>query len=173
MRWLAVVALLLTGCLRARATVIHPTELTRSSHTGPNNSIARTASETPEVESPEMSNISSLELGVLVPFRKDADSARVHIAPGIRVFDTGMVMGGVALGADFKNRFALEGSVYFGDGHADPTVIEQAVDLFGGVTTDVRSTSLAIGPSVGLLMMPGGNSVVMVGLGVRVTGARE
>lgn len=172
MRWLAFVVLL-TGCLRARATVIHPTELTRSSHTGPDNSIARTASETPAVEAPELSNIGSLELGVMVPFRKDSDSARVHIAPGIRMFDTGMVMAGVAIGADFKNRFALEGSAYFGDGGADPTVYEHAVDIFGGITTDVRSTSLAIGPSVGMLMMAGGNSVVMVGLGVRVTGARE
>lgn len=173
MRWLACVVLL-AGCLRARATVVHPTELERSSGSGPNTTIAREASETPETATPS-SNIGSVELGVLIPFRNNRDSARVHIAPGLRIFnsDAKTVLAGVAVGADFVNRFALEGSVYIGDGHDDPEVIEQVVDLFAGLTMDARSTSIAIGPSVGLLMMPGGNSVVMVGLGLRFAGARE
>jgi hypothetical protein len=47
------------------------------------------------------------------------------------------------------------------------------VDVFAGYSLDARATSLAIGPSVGMLMMPGGGSVVMLGLGLRVSGARD
>jgi len=176
MRWLACVVLL-TGCLRARATVVHPTELERSSHSNSDTSIARTPSETPEA--PETatpsSNLGSIELGVMFPFRNNRNSARVHIAPGIRIFnsDAEAVFAGVAIGADFRNRFAVEGSLYIGDAHGDLEAIDQVVDLFAGVTMDARSTSIAVGPSVGLLMMPGGRSVAMFGLGLRFTGARE
>ena len=174
MRWLACVVLL-AGCLRARATVVHPTELERSSHSGPNTTIARDTSENPDPETAS-ANIGSIELGVLIPFRNNRDSARVHIAPGIRILkaDDETVLAGVAIGADFVNRFALEGSVYFGDGQGgDPEAVDQVMDLFAGVTMDARSTSIAIGPSVGLLAMPGGTSIVMFGLGLRFTGARE
>jgi hypothetical protein len=176
MKWLACVVLL-AGCLRARATVVHPTELSRSNPTGPGTSIARASSESPQdLDAETPGTLGSIELGVLVPFRSNRNSARVHIAPGIRILnsDAENVLAGVAIGADFVNRFALEGSVYFGDGGGgDPTVIDQVMDLFAGVTMDARSTSIAIGPSVGLLSMPGGSSIVMFGLGVRVTGARE
>ena len=173
MRWLACICLL-AGCLRARATAVHPTELERSTSSSPGTAIARETSETPDASS-SSSNLGSIELGVLIPFRSNRDSARVHIAPGIRIFnsDADTVLAGVAVGADFPNRFALEGSVYIGDGRADPEVIEQVVDVFAGVTMAARPTSIAIGPSVGLLMMPGGHSVVMVGLGLRLSGARD
>jgi len=172
MRWLACVVLL-AGCLRARATVVHPTDVERSSNSA-GTSIARETSETPEETAASTSNIGSIELGVLIPFRNNRNSARVHIAPGIRILkgDDETVLAGVAIGADFVNRFALEGSVYFGDGqNGDPEAIDQVMDVFAGVTMDARSTSIAVGPSVGLLSMPGGNSIVMFGLGVRLMGA--
>ena len=175
MRRLVCVVLLLSGCLRARATVVHPTDIERSSGGGGSSTtIARGSSNTPETTAAS-TNIGSVELGALIPFRTHRDSARVHIAPGVRVFgsDAGNVLFGVAVGADFVNRFTLEGSVYIGDGHDDPEVIDQAVDLFTGITMDAGSTSFAIGPSVGLLMMPGGHSTVMVGLGLRFTAANR
>jgi hypothetical protein len=172
MRWLACVVLL-AGCLRARATAIHPTELERSSGGSGGQTIARTTSETSETDA--STSLGSVEVGGSFTFRKDRESARVHIAPGVRIFnsDPGTPLFGVAVGADFRNHFALEGSVYVGDGHDDPAVIEQVVDVFAGYSLDARATSLAIGPSVGMLMMPGGGSVVMLGLGLRVSGARD
>ena len=174
MRWLACVVLL-AGCLRARATVVHPTDVEHSSHSGPDTTIARETSETPAEETTtSASNIGSLELGVMIPFRNNRNSARIHIAPGIRIIkgDDETVLAGVAIGADFVNRFALEGSAYFGDGqNGDPAAIDQVMDLFAGVTMGARSTSIAIGPTGGQLTKPGGNSIVMFGLGVRLMGA--
>jgi hypothetical protein len=172
MRWLACVVFL-AGCLRARATAIHPTEIERSTSGSGGKTIARTTSETPESDA--STSLGSVEVGGSFMFRNDRDSARVHIAPGVRIFNSepGNLLFGVAVGADFRNDFALEGSVYVGDGHDDPAAIEQVVDVFAGYSLDARSTSLAIGPSVGMLMMPGGGSVVMLGLGLRVSGARD
>src|SRR5687768_12613650 len=98
MRWIACVVLL-AGCLRARATVVHPTEHERSSNSGSSTTIARGTSETPEPA--PSSNIGSLEVGALFPFRNNRDTARVHIAPGIRVLqaDDTTLMAGVAIGA--------------------------------------------------------------------------
>lgn len=175
MRWLAC-CVLLAGCLRARATVVHPTEHERSSNGLGGTAIARTA---PAGEisqpAPESSSLGSLEVGALVPFK--LDTARVHLAPGVRIFDShpGRALFGVAVGADFLNRrgpgFALEGSVHAGNSSSDTTVIVQAVDVFAGITFQPGRTpmSWAIGPSLGMLGMPGGHSVVMMGLGLRVT----
>jgi hypothetical protein len=118
---------------------------------------------------------SANEVGALIPFRNGHSSTRVHIAPGIRIFSSNpeTVLAGVAIGADFANRFALEGSIYVGDGDSDPAVIEQVVDLFAGMTMTARATTIAVGPSVGMLMMPGGNSGVMVGFGLRLTTRSE
>jgi hypothetical protein len=169
MRWIVLFGLV--GCIRARATVVHPTEL-EPAGSGGGETIARAAS--PQESTEPRSNLGSIELGALIPFRNGHSSTRVHLAPGIRIFSSNheTVLAGVAIGADFANRFALEGSIYIGDGDSDPEVIDQAVDLFAGVTMNARSTTIAVGPSVGMLMMPGGNSSVMVGFGLRVTGDR-
>jgi hypothetical protein len=176
MRWIGLVLYLLclVGCLRARATVVHPTGLERTT-SGGGETIARGAS-VPEMETPDANaNIGSIEVGAMFPFRNGHSTTRVHIAPGIRIFSSNRetVLAGVAIGADFANRFALEGSVYVGDGYSDPEVIDQAVDIFAGMTMSARSTTIAVGPSLGMLMMPGGNSAVMLGVGLRVTTARE
>ena len=183
MRWLACLVLL-AGCLRARATAVHPTEDARASNgTGSSTAIARAAPSAREVPQPsaeESTNLVSVELGALVPFTAAHDSTRIHVAPGVRVFGSQLstVLFGVAVGADYVGSrgpgFALEGSVYVGNGGGDTAVIEQAIDLFAGVTVSGRArTSVAVGPSVGMLAMPGGHSVVMVGLGLRLSGRRE
>ncbi|MEO8707000.1 MAG: hypothetical protein ABI867_43635 [Kofleriaceae bacterium] len=182
MRWL-VCCVLLAGCLRARATVIHPTELERSGGAGTHTTIARTAPATRETPSEvvESPTLASVELGALLAFDGTRGSARVHVAPGIRIFSSQLsqVLFGVAVGADFVRDhgpgFAIEGSYHAGNGGNDPLVIEQALDLFAGVSMHSKnrvSASMAIGPSVGVLAMPGGHSVVMVGLGLRLTGGR-
>jgi hypothetical protein len=182
MRWLAC-SVLLAGCLRARATVVHPTELVRtSSDSGSTTAIARTtpaASEVPQVDD-SSTNLISVELGALIPFGAHESSAHIHVAPGVRIFGSqaSSPLWGVAVGADFVGKgrgpgFALEGSVHVGNGGNDPEIIDQALDVFAGVTVHASrrtSTSIAIGPSVGVLGMPGGHSVVMVGLGLRLTG---
>jgi hypothetical protein len=184
MRWLACF-LLLAGCLRARATVVHPTDLERSSGgSGSHTTIAREAPQAREVPpaAGASTNLVSVELGALVPLSATHESTRVHIAPGVRIFGSqvGSVLWGLAVGADFVgNRrgpgFALEGSVHVGNGGNDPDAIEQALDVFAGVTvhSSRTSTSIAIGPSVGVLGMPGGHSVVTVGLGLRLTGGQR
>lgn len=177
MRWLAC-CLLLAGCLRARTTVVHVTDHERSSGDD-GSTIARTLPAANEVPQSERSaaNLGSLEVGALVPFK--LDTARVHLSPGVRIFNSqpGSVLFGVAVGADFLgNRrgpgFALEGSIYAGNSGPDPTLIVQALDLFAGVTMHPRRApvSWAVGPSLGVLGNPGGHSVVMFGLGLRVTG---
>lgn len=181
MRWL-VCCVLLTGCLRARATVVHPTDHVRDSSGNGGSTIARTnpASEvsTP-TPSPEGSpaNLGSIELGAMVPFK--LPHANVHIAPGVRIFNQhpDAVLFGAAVGADFLgNRrgpgFALEGSIHAGNSSPDRSVIVQAVDVFAGVTLTSRRAPMtwAVGPSVGMLGLPGGASVVTLGLGLRVTG---
>ena len=174
MRWL-VGLVFLAGCLRARTTVVHLTDVERSSG-GRGSVIARVDPTRETPQAPEQSpNLASLELGALVPFKNINDSTRVHLAPGIRVFNGqgGSMLFGVAVGADFEPRsgpgFALEGSVHAGDSSPDPTHIEQALDLFTGVTFRARDTTLAVGPSLGLLGLPGGHSIVMIGLGLRFT----
>ncbi len=177
MRWLAC-CVLLAGCLRARATVVHSTGHEGGSRGLGDSAIARTAPAADEVSAPPDTNpnLGSLELGALVPFT--LESARVHLAPGVRIFDShpGRVLFGVAVGADFLGKrrgpgFALEGSVHAGNSSPDTTVVVQAVDVFAGVTMQSNRTPMtfAIGPSLGMLGMPGGHSVVTMGLGLRVT----
>jgi hypothetical protein len=191
MRWLACfVVVLAAGCLRARATVVHATDLERSHSSGSTTAIAREAPQVRaaplEREAPqragESANLGSVELGAMLPLTTNRDAARVHIAPGVRIFSSqaSSVLWGVAVGADFvRSRrgpgFAVEGSLHLGNGGNDPEAIEQALDLFAGVTVHSSrpSTSIAIGPSVGVLGMPGGHSVVMVGLGLRLTSGRS
>jgi hypothetical protein len=181
MRWVACLVLL-AGCLRARATVVHQTGVEHTSG-GSGSTIARVdpAREVPEGPEP-IANRMSLELGALVPFKNVNETTRIHIAPGVRYFggDHGSVLFGVAVGADYEGDhggpgFALEGSIHAGNSSPDLQVIEQAVDLFAGVTVRSRRTqsAIAIGPSIGLLGLPGGQSVMTFGLGLRVTGARE
>jgi hypothetical protein len=180
MRWL-VCFVLLTGCLRARATMIHPTELGRVSGTGSHASITRTAPSSEQPPAPqsvdESTRIGSLELGALIAFGGTHDSARVHIAPGVRIFrnDVTSVLGGVAVGVDFPRGFAFEGSLHAGGGGNDPNTVQVAADVFAGFTlhSSSTSTSIAVGPSVGLLGLPGGHSVVMLGLGLRLTSGRS
>jgi hypothetical protein len=174
MRWL-VCMVLLAGCLRARATAVHPTEAQSvSGDTGPGPALARQAPQ-PSGES-ESSNLASMELGAVFGF-DSLDSARVHVAPGVRIFDSQSknLLWGVAVGYDYVGRgrrtgLALEGSAYVGNAGGNTAIIEQAIDVFAGVTvhSERAATSVAVGPSVGMLAMPGGNSVVMVGLGLRV-----
>jgi hypothetical protein len=180
MRWLACV-ILLAGCLRARATAVHPTGIERVNG-GPGSPGAITRGGTPLMrEVPQQpteasTNLASLELGAMVTFNTPPDSPRVHLAPGVRIFGANSVLFGVAVGTDFVNRrrgsgLALEGSVHAGGGDSnDPTTIQVALDMFAGVTLHSRYSAVAIGPSIGLLGMPGGHSVVMLGLGLRVTG---
>jgi hypothetical protein len=157
--------------------VVHPTDHERSSGDR-GSTIARLAPATSDTSQPAdtSSKLGSLELGAMVPF--PLETARVHLAPGVRIFDShpGSVLFGVAVGADFFGNgrgpgFALEGSVHAGNSGPDPTLIVQAVDLFAGVTLRPARTpmSVAVGPSLGILGMPGGQSVVMLGLGLRVT----
>jgi hypothetical protein len=123
-----------------------------------------------------------MELGV--PLRIDAldGASRIHIAPGARIFasQADEVLWGVAVGIDYVGHrrgpgLALEASVHIGNGNNDPTIIDQTLDLFAGVTLDSRRTSstIAVGPSIGVLAMPGNNSVVMVGLGIRLSSGRS
>lgn len=177
MRWLAC-CLLLTGCLRARATVVHATDHERDSTSTGGSTIARTnpAIEPPAAPDESSANLGSIELGAVVPF--ELPHTNVHLAPGVRIFNShpDHPLFGVAVGADFLgNRrgpgFALEGSVYAGNSNPDVSVIVQAVDLFAGVTLGRQRTPVtwAIGPSVGMIGLPGGASVVTLGLGLRVT----
>jgi hypothetical protein len=172
MRWLACFVLL-AGCVRARATVVHPTDTERQA---------------PE-PSPASPDLWSVELGALVPFEAGArDPIHVHIAPGVRLFGSqpSAPLWGVAIGADVLRAsratgFAFEGAVYLGNGGNDPAAIEQAIDLFAGVAVHARrsvltssiDSAIAVGPSIGILGMPGGHAVVMYGLGIRATGARR
>lgn len=179
MRWL-VCCIALAGCVRVRATVVHPTEHARESSGASGSTIARTAPATDVVPDPpeQRQNLGSLELGAMVPF--DAyGGVQVHLAPGVRIFDShpGSILWGVAVGADWRGSrggpgFALEGSVHAGSSGSDRTLIVQAVDVFTGVTIHPHRApmSMAIGPSLGVLGMPGGASVITVGLGFRVTG---
>lgn len=176
MRRLAV-CFLLTGCLRARATVVHPTDHERSSSGTGGSTIARIDPAVDEVPTPAgaPANLGSFELGAVVPF--ELPHASVHLSPGVRIFNShpDAVLFGVAVGADFLGErrgpgLALEGSVHAGNSSADRSVIVQAVDVFAGVTMNRRApVTWAVGPSVGMLGMPGGASVVTVGLGLRVT----
>ena len=182
MRWLAC-TVLLVGCVRARATAVTPTDLERTNGgTNTHGAIARTAPsqvEVPPDEAPAAHAPSpvSIELGAMIALSGPHDAARVHLAPGVRIFGSRVdaPLWGVAAGVDFLgNRrgpgFALEGSVYAGSGGGTyPDTVETALDLFAGITMHARTSAIAIGPSVGLLAMPGGESVVMLGLGVRVT----
>lgn len=156
--------------------MVHPTDQERDSTGTGGGTIARTnpAIEvpTPAPEGPP-TNLGSLELGAVVPF--ELSHASVHLAPGVRIFNShpDAVLFGVAVGADFLgNRrgpgFALEGSVHAGNSSSDRSVIVQAVDVFAGVTMNSRRTRVtwAVGPSVGMLGMPGGASVVTLGLGL-------
>jgi hypothetical protein len=167
---------LLAGCLRARATVVHPTNLERSHNSsGADPVIARQAPHAVEVSQPQPddggTNLASIELGAVIPF----DDTRVHLAPGVRIFNANSVLWGIAVGADFgPNRhrpsFALEGSLYAGDGPVASNTVQTTVDLFAGVAIASRRSaisSIAIGPSIGVLGMPGGHTVVTVGLGLR------
>ena len=159
--------------------MVHPTD-----HEGGRASagatISRTAPAVDQMPTPAPagppSNLGSLELGGVVPF--ELPHASVHLSPGVRIFNShpDAVLFGVAVGADFLGDrrgpgFALEGSVHAGNSSPDRSVIVQAVDLFAGVTMTSRRTPVtwAVGPSVGMLGMPGGASVVTVGLGLRVT----
>jgi len=124
----------------------------------------------------DSANRVSVELGALVPFRNPHQSTRIYLAPGARIFggDHGSVLWGVSVGADVDTGrgpgFALEGSVHAGDSSSDSKVIEQALDIFTGITlhSDRASSTLAIGPSFGVLGLPGGHSVFTLGLAVRV-----
>ncbi len=160
--------------------MVHPTDQARDSSGTGGVTIARTTPAAEEVPTPAPegppANLGSLELGAVVPF--ELPHARVHLAPGVRIFNShpDAVLFGVAVGADFLgNRrgpgFALEGSVHAGNSSSDRSVIVQAVDVFAGVTMSSRRTPVtwALGPSVGMLGMPGGASVVTLGLGLRVT----
>jgi len=169
------------GCLRARATVVHPTDHERASSGAGGSTIARLpAVDQPPVPAPSgvPANLGSFEVGALVPF--ELPTARVHLAPGVRMFDShpGAVLFGAAVGADFRGRrggpgFALEGSVHAGNSSPDRTVIVQAVDVFAGITLHASrfASAIAIGPSLGMLGLPGGASVVTLGLGLRFTTA--
>jgi len=181
MRWF-VGLVFLAGCVRARTTVVHLTDVERTSG-GRGSVIARVDPTQQQPEAPQQSaNLASVELGALVPFKNINDSTRVHIAPGVRIFNNhaDKPLFGVAVGADFEPHaggtgFALEGSIHAGDSSPDVTVIEQALDLFTGVTFHARSmeSTIAVGPSLGILGLPGGQSVITVGLGVRFTGAQR
>ena len=177
MRWLAC-CLLLVGCLRARATAIYPSEHERSSG-GPavGGSIARTDPAnaiTQPANDPSAANLVSFEVGALFPFQT-SDSTRVHIAPGARIFGSQLdaLLFGVAVGAELvrpgRPGFTIEGSLHAGNINSDPKTIDQALDVFAGVTLQSKRSSVAVGPSVGILASPGGQSVVMFGLGVRLT----
>ena len=167
--------------MRVRTTAVHLTDVDRTSG-GRGSTIARIdpTHETPQA--PEQSpNLASLELGALVPFKNINDTTHVHIAPGVRIFNNhaDKPLFGVAVGADYEPRnggpgFALEGSIHAGDSSPDLTVIEQALDLFTGVSfhSNRASTTFAVGPSLGILGLPGGHSVVTIGLGLRLTGGR-
>jgi hypothetical protein len=175
MRWLAC-CLLLVGCVRARGTLVHATEHERTSGAS-GSTIARTLPATDEVSPPagnNPSNLASLELGAVVPF--PLETAHVHLAPGVRIFGSGEILYGVAVGADFLGTrggpgFALEGSVHAGNSGPDPFLIVQAVDLFAGVTLhgNQAPVAVAIGPSVGIIGMPAGHSVYTMGLALRIT----
>ncbi len=182
MRWLACFVML-AGCLRARATIVHETGVERTSG-GKGSTIARVdpAREVPDAPEEPVANRMSLELGALVPFKAINETTRVHIAPGVRYFggEHGSVLFGVAVGADYVGEhggpgFALEGSIHAGNSSPDLQVIEQAIDLFAGVTLRSRhaQSTIAVGPSVGVLGLPGGHSVMTFGLGLRVTGNRD
>ncbi len=178
--------------------MVHPTDHERDSSGTGGGTIARTKPAADELPTPapegSPANFGSLELGAVVPF--ELPHASVHLAPGVRIFNShpDAVLFGVAVGADFLgNRrgpgpyngtnanpagkptlgpgFALEGSMYAGNSSPDRSVIVQAVDVFAGVTMSSRRTRVtwAVGPSVGMLGMPGGASVVTLGLGLRVT----
>ena len=179
MRWFLCLVLV-GGCLRARATVVHPTDHERDSGAS-GSTIARTLPAASEAEQPDPSsipsNLGSIEVGAIVPFT--LDTATVHIAPGLRVFNShpDAPLFGVAVGADFLGKrrgpgFALEGSVHAGSSGNDPSLIVQAVDVFGGITLHGKRAPMtwAVGPSVGILGMPGGHSVYTFGLGIRVMG---
>jgi len=180
MRWIAVFVLL-AGCVRARMTVVHPTNVERTSG-GRGATIARvdpagTADPVHDAPQPaEAANRVSVELGALVPFGTVRESTRIYLAPGARIFggDHGSVLWGVSVGADFANGrgpgLAVEGSVHAGDSSSDTQVIEQALDVFAGVTlrADRLSSTVAIGPSFGVLGLPGGHSVLTIGLALRV-----
>ena len=182
MRWLAAFVLL-AGCVRARVTAVHPTQAEHTaSGAGSGMTIARTApaSEVSNPPADTSANLVSVELGALVPFR--TETANVHIAPGVRMFSGqgGSILWGTAVGADFfGNRrgpwFALEGSIFAGNSSNDRNHIVQALDLFTGVTVHSKaaSSSIAIGPSLGILGLPGGHSNVIVGLGIRLTGGSK
>lgn len=167
MRWI-VLLVGLVGCLRACATVVHPTDIERTGGGG-GETIARSAA--PQEPTEDGATLGSIEVGALIPFNNGHSSTRVHLAPGVRIFSANpeTVLAGLAVGADFANGFALEGSVHVGDGMSNPAVIDQVVDVFAGMTIKASSTTLAVGPSVGLLMMPGAHSNVMIGFGLRLT----
>ena len=164
---------LLTGCLQARASVIHPTGDTRTESGASATSIARTTSgEQPEPTAAQRDpDFSSVEINALVPLSSSHDSVRFHLAPGLRILGSQpkTPMFGLAVGADFERGFALESSVYVGNANDDTKVVEQSLDLFAGVTLDsaMMHSSIAIGPSAGILAMPGGHSELMIGLGLR------
>ena len=154
--------------------MVHPTDLERSQTSNGRNSIARTDSPTIDTPPDASSNLMSVEVGALVPF--ETGRAHVHLAPGARYFGSpaSSVLFGVAVGADFENQhgpgFALEGSVYAGNSSSDLRHVEDSIDLFAGVTLPSKHGAIAVGPSAGMIGMPGGHSVMTLGLGLRLTG---